>query len=103
MILEANYDEEMLRMGTYPAYLKERITGPNGHLSNTETANFLADHITPKLKQVWLCHLSKDNNHPQLAYKTMELALQEKGITIGKGLEITPLKRTTPSAFYEFE
>ncbi len=103
LILEANYDEEMLRMGTYPAYLKERITGPNGHLSNTETANFLAEHITPKLKQVWLCHLSKDNNHPQLAYKTMELALQEKGITIGKGLEITPLKRTTPSAFYEFE
>ena len=38
MILEANYDDEMLRMGTYPQYLKERITGRTGHMSNIDTA-----------------------------------------------------------------
>lgn len=40
LVLEANYDEEMLKMGPYPQYLKERIAGPNGHMSNRETADF---------------------------------------------------------------
>ena len=43
LILEANYDDEMLRMGTYPQYLKERITGRTGHMSNIDTAEFLAE------------------------------------------------------------
>lgn len=69
LILEANYDEEMLRMGTYPQYLKERISSRTGHMSNMETASFLAENISDRLKYIWLCHLSKDNNHPELAYK----------------------------------
>ena len=44
LVLEANYDEEMLKMGPYPQYLKERIAGPNGHMSNRETADFLAEN-----------------------------------------------------------
>lgn len=103
LILEANYDEDMLRMGTYPEYLKERIRSASGHLSNQATARFLAENYNRELKHVWLCHLSKDNNHPELAYKTVELALKEKGIFIGKDLELTALKRTTPSTLYEFE
>lgn len=101
LVLEANYDEDMLRMGPYPAYLKERIAGKNGHLSNIETANFLAENIHPELKQIWLCHLSKDNNHPELAYKTVELKLKAKGVCIGKDVELTALKRMTPSELYE--
>ena len=66
LVLEANYDEEMLKMGPYPQYLKERIAGPNGHMSNRETADFLAENINESLKYIWLCHLSKDNNHPEL-------------------------------------
>lgn len=100
LVLEANYDEEMLRMGPYPPYLKERIAGKRGHLSNTSAANFLAEHITEELKHVWLCHLSKDNNHPELAYKTIEYRLKSIGITIGKDIELTVLKRTTPSELY---
>ena len=102
LILEANYDEEMLRMGTYPAYLKERILSPNGHLSNLEAANFLAENYSADLKYIWLCHLSKDNNHPELAYKTVELKLKEKGILVGKDVQLCALKRTTPSELYEF-
>ena len=79
LVLEANYDEEMLKMGPYPQYLKERIAGPNGHMSNRETADFLAENINESLKYIWLCHLSKDNNHPELAYKTVELSLRNKG------------------------
>ena len=78
LILEANYDEAMLQMGPYPQHLKTRIAGPNGHLS-------------------------KDNNHPELAYKTVELALRTKGIVVGKGLELAALKRTTPSELYVFD
>jgi len=103
LILEANYDEEMLKMGTYPLYLKERIASHTGHMSNTDTANFLANNISEHLKYIWLCHLSKDNNHPELAYKTVEWKLKEKGIVVGRDLYLCALKRTTPSELYEFE
>ncbi|WP_321437093.1 MBL fold metallo-hydrolase [uncultured Bacteroides sp.] len=103
LILEANYDLEMLRMGPYPKYLKERISGPNGHMSNTDTADFLAENISENLKYIWLCHLSKDNNHPELAYKTVEWKLKSKGIIVGKDVQLVALKRSSPSDFYEFD
>lgn len=103
LILEANYDLEMLRMGPYPKYLKERIAGPNGHMSNTDTAEFLAENINENLKYIWLCHLSKDNNHPELAYKTVEWKLKSKGVIVGKDVQLIALKRSSPSDFYEFE
>lgn len=103
LIIEANYDEAMLRMGPYPQHLKIRIAGPNGHLSNRELAEYLAGNLTEKLKYVWLCHLSKENNHPALALKTIEMILKEKGITVGKDLQVIPLRRTLPSEMYHFE
>jgi Metal-dependent hydrolases of the beta-lactamase superfamily I len=103
LILEANYDLEMLRMGPYPKYLKERISGPNGHMSNTDTADFLAENINEHLKYIWLCHLSKDNNHPELAYKTVEWKLKSKGVVVGKDVQLIALKRSSPSDFYEFD
>lgn len=103
LILEANYDPEMLQAGPYPPYLKERIAGPRGHLSNNEAADFLATHYHPGLRHIWLCHLSRENNHPELAEKTVEIRLKAAGIEVGKDVELTPLKRTTPSTLYELE
>lgn len=103
LILEANYDEEMLRMGSYPAYLKERIASKTGHLSNMAAAEFLAENITQHLRYIWLCHLSKDNNHPELAYKTVEMKLKNKGIVVGKDVQLLALKRSTPSPLYVFD
>lgn len=103
LILEANYDEEMLRMGSYPQYLKERISGLNGHLGNHAAATFLAQNYNENLKYVWLCHLSKDNNHPELALKTVEWELRNRGVIPGKDIQVVALKRTTPSDLYEFE
>lgn len=103
LIIEANYDEEMLKMGPYPKYLKGRIAGPNGHMSNSETAQFLAENFSENLKYIWLCHLSKDNNHPELAYKTVEMALRNKGIIVKKDVQLVALKRSIPSELYEFE
>ncbi|MEG1748461.1 MAG: MBL fold metallo-hydrolase [Tannerellaceae bacterium] len=103
LIIEANYDEEMLYFGSYPAFLKERVSSPTGHLSNREAAEFIATHYTPKLKNIWLCHLSRDNNHPELAYKTIDIRLFQEGIRVGKDVFLIALKRTTPSDIFEFE
>lgn len=103
LIIEANYDEEMLRFGTYPTFLKERVSSPTGHLSNREAADFLAQNYTTDLKNIWLCHLSRDNNHPELAFKTVDIRLFQEGVRVGKDVTLTALKRTTPSEKFEFE
>ena len=71
LLLEANYEPEILKCSSYPYMLKERIKGPNGHLSNSDagkTISYLVDH---GLNKVMLGHLSKENNFPELAYKTI--------------------------------
>lgn len=103
LIIEANYDEDMLRMGPYPPYLKGRISGATGHMANSDTAAFLATHFPAALRHIWLCHLSRENNHPELAFKTVELRLREEGIIVGRDVELTALKRTTPSEMYEWD
>ncbi|MDR1436492.1 MAG: MBL fold metallo-hydrolase [Candidatus Symbiothrix sp.] len=100
LVIEANYDREMLVSGNYPSFLKARIKNGYGHLCNTETAEFLAANFDLHLKNIWLCHLSKDNNHPDLAYKTVEIALGKYGIRIGKEVNLTALKRGYPSEMY---
>jgi Metal-dependent hydrolases of the beta-lactamase superfamily I len=100
LIIEANYDKEMLINGKYPTFLKTRIMQGTGHLCNSETAEFLAANFDLHLKNVWLCHLSKDNNHPDLAVKTVEMAMGQYGIRIGKDVNVTALKRTNPSELY---
>lgn len=103
LVLESNYDEEMLRQGPYPQYLKERIRGANGHLCNTACAKALAEHASDNLRHVWLCHLSEENNHPELARKTVEQVLRSYGIVAGKDFSLEVLKRKTPSEIYELK
>ena len=100
LAIEANYDKEMLLKGNYPTFLKERIMNGTGHLCNTETADFLAANFDLHLKNIWLCHLSKDNNHPELAYKTVEVAMGEYGIRLGKDVNLFALKRSFPSEIF---
>ena len=101
LVLEANHSVEMLQQGPYPQYLKDRILGPNGHLSNDDCAEALAEFATPNLRHVWLCHLSEENNHPELARKTVEQILRSKGIIAGKDFLLEVLKRKTPSEIYK--
>ena len=100
VVLEANYDREMLRSGSYPEFLKGRVSSPLGHLSNDEAAELLSRVYHPGMKNVWLCHLSKDNNHPDLCWKTVEQRLFSEGIRVGKDLALTALRRTTASPMY---
>lgn len=102
LVLEANYDCEMLKNGRYTPYLKERVSGSHGHMSNKEAAEYLANRYNDKLQYVFLCHLSQDNNHPELAYKTVEYQLAMRDIKVGKDLNLIVLKRTVPSEMYHF-
>lgn len=97
LILEANYDEEMLKQGRYPEMLKERIASGHGHLSNKKTAYALAENFHEKLSYVWLCHLSEENNHPELARKTLESVLRSYGIIAGVDFKLEVLRRKIPT------
>ncbi len=103
LVIEANHDEDMLTMGSYPAYLKERISGDHGHLSNKAAAELLAEHVTDRLRHVWLCHISEENNHPELARKTVDGRLRSIGLVAGKDFGLEVLKRNIPSVIYELE
>lgn len=83
LVIEANYDLDMLRNGRYPEYLKARIRTSNGHLDNEQTATFLKDIINPDLKYIFLCHLSQDNNTPAKALRAVRQALEEKRKKVG--------------------
>lgn len=72
VLLEANYDEDMLRGGAYPLYLKERILSPNGHLSNHDSGSFAEKLIRQGTTHIILGHLSQDNNRPNIADSTVQ-------------------------------
>ncbi len=66
LILEANHDQDMLRLSKYPSFLKSRISGPLGHLSNQASAHLLQSVMHDQLKTVVAAHLSEKNNTPEL-------------------------------------
>lgn len=101
LILEANYDEQMLANSSYPLQLQMRISGDKGHLSNREAGQFLADNYPPHLRHVWLCHLSRENNRPELAYHTVASALESIGKSIGQDVRLMALPRTSPTIIFE--
>ena len=71
LMLESNYDPNILKCSSYPYHLKERISGPYGHLSNSAAGETISHLLNSGLKTVMLGHLSKENNFPELAYKTV--------------------------------
>ena len=76
LLLESNYDPAMLRDGPYPWSLKERILGPFGHLSNGDVGRLLEKGLGEACRRVVLAHLSRKNNHPELALQAAEEALE---------------------------
>ena len=88
LLLEANHDENMLKVGKYPYQLKRRILGKFGHLSNETSGELLAQILDDKLKYVLLGHLSQENNFPELAYETVAGILKEKGVNVGVDLDL---------------
>lgn len=99
-LIESNYDLNTLKCSSYPYLLKQRIAGPNGHLSNVETGKLISKLIKSGLSSVLLGHLSKENNFPELAYRTVVEELisnhyDENSISIGVAKRDTPSKLIT--------
>lgn len=113
LVIEANYDSDMLRLGRYPEYLKARIRAANGHMDNAETARYLAS-LGPlgNLRYVFLCHLSEDNNTPAKARGAVASALEGAGCAVASAeasemqaegaIRLMALPRREPSPLFVF-
>ena len=97
LFLEANHDVHMLEAGRYPYYLKWRILGSRGHLSNEDSGRLLSELLHDGIQEIVLSHLSKENNYPALAFETVSAQ-----ITMGdnpyraKDFRISIAKRDEP-------
>jgi phosphoribosyl 1,2-cyclic phosphodiesterase len=97
LVIESNYDEQMLMNGSYPHYLKVRIQSDRGHLGNHQTSAFLAENIADHLSHICLAHLSKNNNTPERALQTLYQTFSERGINLNGQIRISVLNRDMPS------
>ncbi|MDO9153812.1 MAG: MBL fold metallo-hydrolase [Paludibacter sp.] len=102
LVFEANHDVDMLKKSTYPIHLQNRIFADTGHLSNDQCGLFLAENYHEKLQYIFLCHLSRENNRPELAYETIRGYLKDKNIEVGKEVQLVTLDRFSPSELYIF-
>ncbi|MCU0409201.1 MAG: MBL fold metallo-hydrolase [Bacteroidales bacterium] len=97
LVIESNYDENMLLNGGYPPFLKARIQSDYGHLGNHQTSAFLAENMNGNLDIVCLAHLSRNNNTPELALGTLHRTLSERGISTDGDQQIIVLNRNKPT------
>jgi len=93
LILEANHDVEKLQKGSYPFYLKKRILGELGHLSNAVSGEICARLAKTGTRDVWLGHLSAENNNPSLAYETIMSILKAQEDESARTLTVHVLPR----------
>lgn len=101
VVLESNYDKEMLLMGSYTYALKKRVMSNTGHLSNEDAAKFAVDLIKNGTEEILLAHLSRENNFPALAYETSNHILTENQMKIGRDVELEILMRDDISRLYQ--
>lgn len=101
LVIEANHDEHLLLNGPYPTYLKQRILSPCGHQSNDTCGQLLERNYHNGLRNIWLCHLSLENNDPEVAYETVKSYLIKRGVTPGKDIFLKTLERITAGPVYE--
>ena len=98
LLLESNYEENILRVSRYPYYLKQRIAGPYGHLSNNKTKEIVEMLLDTNIKQIILGHLSKENNTEYIAYDNIYNVLKSAKKHKKIGLEVA--KREEQSNMY---
>jgi phosphoribosyl 1,2-cyclic phosphodiesterase len=90
VFIESNYDQRMLETGPYPIFLKKRISGSGGHLSNLESAHLLAGLTSERLRWACLSHLSESNNNPHITLKTHKLYNPHKiPLTVASRYEVS--------------
>lgn len=102
VLIESNYDEDMLRNGPYPVYLKERIRSKMGHLSNRDCGAFAAELVQNGAAWLILGHLSQENNTPQTAEYTVESIIAESGAQRGRDYMLTCAAPESDGGFISF-
>ncbi|MCD8313710.1 MAG: MBL fold metallo-hydrolase [Bacteroidales bacterium] len=100
VIVESNYDIDMLMGGSYPADLKVRISDGTGHLSNDDCAGAILRFLHPELRHIFLCHLSENNNTPKLAYDCSAAVLEQACADWPRTPALSCLPRTYPSKLF---
>ncbi len=100
LIFESNHDLDMLKVGPYPWYVKQRVMSRHGHLSNHATAEFLSQDYDGQAQVVVLAHLSENNNHPEIARMSAEQALADRS---GGGRQTLCLaSQSSPTQVFEW-
>lgn len=97
LIFESNHDVEMLRMGPHPWNVKKRILGDKGHLSNEMAGDALTEVLSGNSRDVYLAHLSPDNNMPEIAEITVRGILQQNGFNVGTDVVLHNTYRDKPT------
>lgn len=98
VFLEANYCETMLASGHYPPHLKKRISGRNGHLSNTQALELFTMHRPKRLRHLALAHLSKNNNDPALVNRLFSEQAGHVSVFVASRYEASPVFTIAPVA-----
>ncbi len=101
LIFESNHDLEMLKVGPYPWYVKQRVMSRHGHLSNRATADFLTQDYDGRAQVVILAHLSENNNHPEIARLSAEEALGARP-TAGDRPELYLASQSAPTQVFQW-
>jgi len=96
LVLESNHDLEMLRVGSYPWSVKQRVMSRVGHLSNTALAEFFATDYDGSASYIVLAHLSEQNNHPELARSSAEKALGGRRTLLHNRVMLAAQSEPTP-------
>ena len=101
LLIESNHDENMLKMGGYPWFLKKRVSGELGHLSNEDAGNIISEAISGNNENILLAHLSRENNFPELAHQTVSNILIDKGIDICRDISLDLTFREKATKVYK--
>ena len=103
LVFESNHDKNMLLTGPYPYYLKKRISGPKGHLSNEQSAEMLTDFVSEGTENILLAHLSRENNTPETALSTSGSFFSVRGIKVGSDVRVEVAPPYETSYIFKYE
>ena len=98
LLLEANHDLDMLKVGPYPWSVKQRVMSRVGHLSNLGMSEFLTEDLSSSTAHLILGHLSEQNNHPEIVRMIANQALEERGL----GTHLAIAEQHNPSEVFQF-
>jgi len=103
VLLESNHDIQMLKNGPYPAFLKRRVLGTKGHLSNETAATAAYELALLGVRGLMLAHLSQENNSSEIAYRTVSEYLNNHGVEVNKHIALSVLEKVCKPFMYQIE